>query len=221
MANTVQDEIYQRFLDVSQQQAAAMGQATQSLADVILQADQMRSDIAQQTAAAANPTNASRSSGSSSSSASQSGDRGGVLGTVWDVFKSGLGVSPLVQGLMSLFGGGGDSSAPAPLVKYALPPAINFQAADVNGGIVSMDYDQSGMSRAYTSSHAVEPATQAGAAAPSVAAGPGGSAPATQITVNVQALDARSLMDRSNDIALAVREAMLNMNAINDVVNDL
>ena len=42
-----------------------------------------------------------------------------------------------------------------------------------------------------------------------------------QITVNVQAMDARSFMDRSNDIALAVRDAMLNLNSINDVVNDL
>jgi hypothetical protein len=42
-----------------------------------------------------------------------------------------------------------------------------------------------------------------------------------QITINVQALDARSLMDRSSDIAAAVRHAMLNLNSINDVVTDL
>jgi uncharacterized protein YggE len=48
-----------------------------------------------------------------------------------------------------------------------------------------------------------------------------GNAATPQITVNVQAMDARSFMDRSNDIALAVRDAMLNMNAINDVVNEL
>ena len=47
----------------------------------------------------------------------------------------------------------------------------------------------------------------------------GGARP--QITVNVQAMDARSFMDRSSDIALAVRDAMLNLNAINDVVNEL
>ncbi len=43
----------------------------------------------------------------------------------------------------------------------------------------------------------------------------------TQITVNVQAMDSRSFLDRSHDIAQAVREAMLNMHSINDVVNDL
>ena len=42
-----------------------------------------------------------------------------------------------------------------------------------------------------------------------------------QITVNVQAMDARSFLDRSSDIALAVRDAMLNLNSINDVVNEL
>ena len=45
--------------------------------------------------------------------------------------------------------------------------------------------------------------------------------PAPQITVNVQAMDARSFLDRSSDIAAAVRDAMLNLNSINDVVNDL
>ena len=51
------------------------------------------------------------------------------------------------------------------------------------------------------------------------ASGQGTSAP--QITVNVQAMDARSFLDRSSDIAAAVRDAMLNLNSINDVVNDL
>ena len=74
-----------------------------------------------------------------------------------------------------------------------------------------VDYGQSGTPRAY------EPQTQAAT----------GSSPATQststpqITVNVQAMDARSFLDRSSDIAAAVREAMLNLNSINDVVNDL
>lgn len=62
------------------------------------------------------------------------------------------------------------------------------------------------------------------AAAPTAATWPNQQSrtgPAAQITVNVQALDAQSLMDRSSDIAAAVRNAMLNLNPINDVVNDL
>jgi hypothetical protein len=44
---------------------------------------------------------------------------------------------------------------------------------------------------------------------------------APQITVNVSAMDSQSFMDRSDDIASAVRAAMLNMHPINDVVADL
>ncbi len=39
--------------------------------------------------------------------------------------------------------------------------------------------------------------------------------------MNVNAMDARSFLDRSSDIAAAVREAMLNLNPVNDVVSDL
>jgi len=48
--------------------------------------------------------------------------------------------------------------------------------------------------------------------------GPGGGA---QIVVNVQAMDSRSFLDHSQDIAQAVREAMLNMHALNDVVSEI
>jgi hypothetical protein len=43
----------------------------------------------------------------------------------------------------------------------------------------------------------------------------------TQITVQVQAMDSQSFMDHSQDIATAVREAVLNMHSLNDVISDL
>jgi hypothetical protein len=52
-------------------------------------------------------------------------------------------------------------------------------------------------------------------AAPGAASQP---APAQQVTVNVNALDSRSFLDHSDDIANAVREAMLNMHPINGVI---
>jgi hypothetical protein len=52
-------------------------------------------------------------------------------------------------------------------------------------------------------------------------AGSSQAAAAPQITVNVSAMDSQSFMDRSNDIANAVREAMLNMHPINGVVASL
>jgi hypothetical protein len=108
---------------------------------------------------------------------------------------------PLVSGLLALFGGGGSPAPPAPLVKYVLPAPISFQAAETESGVSNADYDQMGMPRAY--------------------GGDGANRAAPQITVNVQAMDARSFLDHSNEIARAVRDAMLNLNAINDVVNDL
>jgi hypothetical protein len=122
------------------------------------------------------------------------------------VFKSGLGMAPLVSGLLSLFGGGGGAPTPAPLVKYAMPERIDFEGADTPGGVSNADYGQAGMPRIDS------PA--GGASQPSGAAAP-------QITVNVQAMDARSFLDRSSEIAQAVREAMLNLSSINDVVNEL
>lgn len=130
--------------------------------------------------------------------ATQSGSGSGSV--LDDVLKSGFGLMPVVSGIMSLFGGG--SSTPPPLVDYQMPDTIDYQAADVNGQIVGGDSDQSGGARAYGSGPAVE------------SAGAG-------VNVTVQAMDAQSFMDRSSDIAAAVRNAMLNLSPINDVVNEM
>jgi len=134
---------------------------------------------------------------------------GGVGGTLESiastVLKSGFGVLPLIGGLLGLFGGGG-SDAPPPLEKYALPPSLAFDAAETGPGIADVRYDQNGAPRVDTSG-----VQERGSASPA----------APQITVNVQAMDARSFLDRSSELAAAVREAMLNLNSINDVVNDL
>ena len=59
-------------------------------------------------------------------------------------------------------------------------------------------------------------------AAPNAAAsGTAAASPASQVTVNVNAMDSQSFMDHSADIANAVREAMLNMHPINGVVASL
>ena len=48
---------------------------------------------------------------------------------------------------------------------------------------------------------------------------PGHSAPA-QITVQVQAMDSQSFLDHSADIAMAVRQAMLESSVLNDVIRE-
>ena len=42
-----------------------------------------------------------------------------------------------------------------------------------------------------------------------------------QVVVNVSAMDSRSFLDHSNDIATAVRDAMLHMHPVNDVIGEL
>lgn len=198
MASTTQDELYRQFLAVSGQQTSAIGDATTMLADVIAQLREVRSGVPAGAPASKTQTTQATSTDSRSMA-------GSIASTV---LKSGFGLAPLIGGLVSLFSGG-NAEAPAPLVKYAIPPAIDFQAAESRGRMSGLEYDQRGMPRGYSE------AAASGGARTTVS----GAAP--QITVNVQAMDARSFMDRSNDIALAVRDAMLNMNAINDVVNEL
>src|SRR5262249_35689402 len=105
-----------------------------------------------------------------------------------------------------------------------LPPSIQFQAAETPNGLTTADLGQNGYARAYPNNaapaSAYDPGSSPGVPNTSPAARPSDT-PAPQITVNVQAMDARSFLDRSGDIAMAVRDAMLNLNSINDVVNDL
>lgn len=104
----------------------------------------------------------------------------------------GLGLfSPLISGIASLFGG---RSAPAPLPIY-VPPA----PVAISGALYGANGSAAGAP------------THTGSAAPAAA----------QVTVNVNAMDSKSFMDHSTDIANAVREAMLNMHPINGVVTSL
>jgi len=111
----------------------------------------------------------------------------------------GLGLlSPLISGIMSLFGG---NSTPAALPVYKAPSPVAINAT-LNSATPN-----------------AAPAQNGGASSQSAASSP---APApTQVTVNVNAMDSQSFMDHSNDIANAVREAMLNMHPINGVVATL
>jgi hypothetical protein len=238
MASTTQEELYQTFLTVAGQQASALGDATALLADAIAQASQQQSTkpapAAEQPTSAAGDTTAlmadviaqvgaQQSSSPAPVVASQaqtgtqtgSNSGGSTAGTVaTTMLEAQLGLPILIAGLMKAFGGGG-SSTPAPLVKYAMPAAVDFQAVESQGQVSGLDYDQTGTPRSYAAAGTSETASGG------TSGGRSGSGAAPQITFNVQAMDARSFMDRSGDIAAAVRDAMLNLNSINDVVNDL
>jgi len=171
----------------------------------------------------------SASAQNASSGTSTGGTTSGAASTVESiattVLESGLGMVPLIVGLLGLFGGGGTPAPPA-LVKYAMPDPIYFEGADTGSDTAGADYDQMGMPRTYSAVpngpnlQASGMATPGGSGSSGVPSGPS-SAVAPQITVNVQAMDSQSFLDHSSEIAQAVRDAMLNCNAINDVVNDL
>ena len=128
----------------------------------------------------------------------------GIGHAVVDFLGAGTGLSPLLKGLFSLFGGGGGSSGttPAPLPVYLAPPAVSFEGLYDSGAgsVMESSTGQGGQVRALNSRGAM--------AAP-------------QITVNVQAMDSQSFLNRSDDIARAVRLAMLQSNVLSDVVREL
>ncbi len=202
------------------------------------------------------------------------------------IFGSAFGISPLVSGIMKLFGGGSEAADTAAPVEYVKPEAVDFtggysRASD--DAIHTLDYgagdslrllreasapEISTVSEAWngvaqalvqnlpSSTGAGDAASRAGVqlaatvleqlrqtatATPGWSAGQtssastqaawetrpaaggnnGGGGAAAQITVQVQAMDSRSFLDHSEDIAQAVRQAMLNSHGINDVITEL
>ncbi len=117
--------------------------------------------------------------------------------TLLDVLGLGSGLGPLISGLMGLFGGGGSSPATA-VTPYIQPLPVNLSAGFTGssaGGASGVDYGEGGVPRQTTAASAQQ-----------------------QITVQVQAMDSQSFLDRSNDIAAAVRKAMLETSTLNDVI---
>jgi len=194
------------------------------------------------------------------------------------IFGGGFGISPLISGIMKLFGGGSDQVETAAPVEYEKPAAV-----DITGGysrasdnrIHALDYaagdklrlmreaatekstaseDWSGVAQAllqslpssigtgiplattvleqlrqtatatpgWSASQTSSASTQtAWETRPATGGSNGGGGAATQITVQVQAMDSRSFLDHSEEIAQAVRQAMLNSHGINDVITEL
>jgi hypothetical protein len=218
MASTIQDKLYETFVAVSAQpdssSAAALDSGEEiaaSLSDTVNQIGELQGSTQAQAA-------------SSSTSSASTSSSGGITAEsiVSTVLESGLGMVPLVVGLLGLFGGGG-TPAPTTLEKYAMPERQYFEGADAGSDVSNADYDQMGMPRAYSAAPAATSTETGGTASPggTSSGSAAGGAAAPQITVNVQAMDSQSFLDHSNEIAQAVRAAMLNSNSINDVVNNL
>jgi hypothetical protein len=148
--------------------------------------------------------------------------------TIESTLGLGLGLSPLITGLLSLLGGG-SSSQPAAPTPFALPPTVAVNAGVSEGAptqAFGLEYTSAGQPRpAASAPGGTSGSTPGGALGSTPGSAPNNPAnvPAstTQITVQVQAMDSQSFLDHSNDIALAVRQAMLQSSVLNDVIREV
>lgn len=119
---------------------------------------------------------------------------GGIASTLF-----GGGLSPLIGGFMSLFGGSGGGQTPTVASIFRLPNPIDFQGGleGSTGQVAPVSYGQTGQPRSQPISTA------------------------SQVTVQVNAIDSQSFIDHSDEIASAVKAAILSSHSLNDVIADL
>jgi hypothetical protein len=171
---------------------------SQVLSGMISQLESSNQSLASQISNSVNKT-ATGSSGSSSVA-------GALLNAVNPVSSSrstniltSLFLGPLWRGLFSLFGGGGGDQQEVPLTRYTFPAATQTAVGATlraDGGTANLRTDAFGLSQATP-------------------------APQQSINISIQALDARSIVDRSDDIAAALKQALLSNHEINDSLGEL
>lgn len=144
---------------------------------------------------------------------SLAGDLGKTSG---NFLLKGLTLAPLVSGLLSLFRRDNATEEAAP-IRFTLPAPLKTEAGLApDGQMVSIDRGANDRVRPIR-----WPETGASETLASRAVSQARAAPLQNITVQVNAMDSRSFLDHSEDIARAVRDAMLHSHSLNDVVNDL
>jgi cell division septum initiation protein DivIVA len=171
---------------------------TEQLASLTTQISSLTSAQQEQVSALQDNTqavtqNTSSKAGSGTSAAST------VASAASSVLGGGLSsLSPLLGGLLSLFGGGGQTlAAPAP---FMLPAPVQSEAgvtSSAPGQVLPVSYGETGQPRAQSTN-----------------------APA-QVTIQVNAIDSQSFLDHSDDIAMAVKQAILSSSSLNDVIASL
>lgn len=171
----------------------AMSQLNEQLVQLQSVGQAQTQATADNTEAVAQNTTQRGSSGSSTASS--------IGQSLSNAFGIGSALSPLISGIVSLFGGGGSSEA-APLTQYIPPSKVSIDAGVSDaapGQVFGVDSAQGGQPRPVDSASTQSP----------------------QITIQVQAMDSQSFLDHSNDIAMAVRQAMLESSVLNDVIREV
>ena len=198
-------------------------------------AQQQAETIAENTQAVLQNTAAQKTGGAASVA-------GSIASTTAKALGGGLGLVSLASSIVGLFRGS-KQETPAALPTYTPPERIHFEGAapsEAGMPILAVDYGQDGLPRPARSITGGElnpawlapetalfqsrqawlsaDAGRESATRPAPATAPG-YAPA--VTVQVQAIDSRSFLDHSDEIARAVREAILNSHALGSVVSEL
>jgi hypothetical protein len=152
---------------------------------------------AQQTQVSATQDNTQALTQNTSTKGGSGSSAGSVMGGVASSVLGG-GLSPILSGLMSLFGGGGGQPSTV-LPAFQLPSPVDYQAGLTGspGQAVPVDSGQTG-----------QPRTQSANSAP-------------QVNIQVNAMDSQSFLDHSDEIASAVKAAILNSHSLTDVISDL
>jgi hypothetical protein len=167
--------------------AGAASSSNQQLSDLEALQEQLLKSTGQ-TIGASNST--TQSGGGSSTLSSVGGLLGSLLG-------QGSILSPILSGIMSLFGGG--SSPSTVLSAFEMPSSVNVETA-INQAIP-------GIGQGQTSGQTGGGQTSAASQQP--------------IQVQVSAMDSQSFLDHSSDIANAVRRALLDSHPLSDVIAEL
>lgn len=126
-------------------------------------------------------------------SGSKAATAGGIGKTILSFLGGGFGLADLFG---KLFGGKQEAPA-ATVIPYTPPSPVRLEASLAplgQGGIQAVRYGPAGLPRA------VQP---------------------TPVTVQVQAIDSRSFLDHSEEIASAVKQALLNSHSLSDVVMEI
>lgn len=176
--------------------AAGGGSPTDAIAQNTAQVAQLRAILQSQIDATAENTRALAGTAGAHTAAASGPTAGSVAGTIAGIVTGGFSLNPIISGLMKLFSGS-PRQTPLPLSPYVPPPPIAVSAGISGGRLTGVDYGQNGLPRSAAK------------------------APATQVNVNISAMDSRSFLDRSDDIAQAVRRAMLESSTLNDVVAEI
>lgn len=176
--------------------AAAQNSLIDAIALSTAQLAEVRATVEGQLASLTENTRALADNTSAKSAGAVLGRAGGSL--LNNVLGGGL-LGPIISGVMDLFGGESNQTETS-ITKYALPSPVSFTAGLQNGTMTGADYGADGLPRAMNA---------------------GSSTPAQQVTVNINTIDSRSFLDHSNEIASAVRRAMLESSSLNDVIGEV